>query len=220
MTKRPFGQACGIIAIAMLASSGCAAATPPQISTCAACHGAEGLGNASAGYPALAGLSATYIEQQLFSFKHGTRYNAIMKGLASGLNAPQRKAIAAYYAAMKVPAKPEPQPLPSGPGEALAINGAWKHVTTGVPSCDACHGPYGIGVGQEFPRLAGQPQAYLAAQLLDWRKGSRKNDPLHLMRNVATKLSAAQIQAVTAYYAALSANPPALPVPGDASGGK
>jgi cytochrome c553 len=209
------GAAAWIAAI----SAGSAAA-PPQIASCASCHGAAGLGQVGAQYPALAGLSSTYIEQQLYSFKHGTRDNDIMKSMSVPLDAAQRKAIGAYYAGLKVPAKPEPQPLPTGEGADIAMNGDWGNKTTGLPSCDSCHGPYGIGVGAEFPRLAGQPKAYIANQLTDWQRGSRKNDPLHLMTSVASKLSAAQIQAVAGYYAALSANPTDLPRPGDAKGGK
>ena len=85
---------------------------------------------------------------------------------------------------------------------------------------NSCHGPQGIGVGTTFPRLAGQPKAYLAAQLVAFQKGSRANDPLHLMRNVASQLSTAQIDAVAAYFASLPANPTSLPVPGAAQEGK
>jgi cytochrome c553 len=197
-----------------------AAAAPPQVASCAACHGANGLGNATAGFPGLAGLPAPYIEQQLYSFKHGSRINAIMTGIATSLTSAQRTAIGQYYAALKVPLAPEPNPLPTGPGATLALNGAWNHQLTGLPSCASCHGPYGIGIGAQFPRLAGQPKQYLAAQLTDWQKHSRKNDPLHLMRTVAGKLSNTQIEAVAAYYAALAANPTALPKPGAAKGAK
>ncbi|MDD2876079.1 MAG: c-type cytochrome [Acidiphilium sp.] len=219
--RRPIVQNCGAIAVLTFAAIvTAAAAPPPQIASCASCHGAGGLGNASAGFPALAGLPASYTAQQLYAFKHGTRVNAIMTQMAAPLNAAQRNAIAAYYAALPVPVTPEPAPLPTGAGAALAINGDWGHRLTGVPSCDSCHGPEGVGVGAVFPRLAGQPKAYLAAQLVDWQKGSRNDDPLHLMRNVAARLSARQIDAVAAYYAALSANPADLPKPGDAKGGQ
>ena len=163
------------------------------------------------GFPALAGLPAPYLEQQLYSFKHGTRENVVMTGIAKGLNAEDRKTIASYYASLSVPETPEPSPLPTGSGALLAVNGAWGHVTTGLPSCNSCHGPYGLGVGRVFPRLAGQPANYLTAQLKDWQSGGRKNDPLHLMRNVAEKLSSEEIGAVAAYYAALSPNPTSLP---------
>lgn len=208
------------IVLVVLAFARIASAAPPQVAGCAGCHGVTGMGNPASGFPALAGLRASYIEQQLFAFKHGSRVNAIMKGIAQPLNAPQRAAIGRYYAAMMLPSRPEPSPLPGGEGAVLAIDGAWMHTTKGVPACDSCHGPFGLGVGTAFPRLAGQPASYLAAQLDAWRQGTRNNDPLHLMRNIARQLTPAQITAVAAYYASLSANPPVLPEPGTTSGEK
>lgn len=201
---------CRTLPGAIVASFLCATAIagpPPQVAVCAACHGADGLGNQAAGYPALAGLPAPYIARQLDAFVQGTRINPVMKQMAGTLTPAQRKQVAGYYAAMKIPARPAPNPMPAGEGARLAMDGAWGGKLTGLPACDSCHGPQGIGVGDVFPRLAGQPAAYLEAQLGDWQSGSRKNDPLHLMRNVAGKLSAAQIKAVAAYYAALPANP-------------
>ena len=178
------------------------------------------MGNQAAGYPALAGLPADYIANQLDDFKHGVRQSAIMSALASTLDATQRAAVAAYYATMAVPAKPEPTPLPGGTGATLAVNGNWNQRPTGTPACDSCHGPVGIGVGTAFPRLAGQPKAYLAARLTALQKAGSEHDPLHLMHNVASQLSAAQIDAVATYYASQSANPTTLPDPAGAEAGK
>lgn len=187
------------------------AAAPPQIPSCASCHGANGMGNPGAGFPALAGLPAQYLSRQLDAFKHGGRKNSIMMEMAAPLDAQQRHAIAVYYAGLPVPKTAEPASSLNADGRNLARDGDWAGKLTGLPACDACHGPYGVGVGTQFPRLAGQPQTYLAAQLMDWQKGSRTNDPLHLMRNVAGKLTLKQITAVSAYYASLSPDPAALP---------
>lgn len=194
----------------VLSSVFCVAAlagAPSQVSICASCHGTNGQGNQTAGYPALAGLPALYIGQQLTAFEQGTRVNAIMKQMAVMLNADQIKAIANYYASMKVQTTLNPNPMPNVKGAQLAVDGDWGGKLTGIPACDSCHGPQGIGVGNEFPRLAGQPKSYLTAQLKDWQEGSRKNDPLDLMGNVAHKLNASEINAVAAYYASLPANP-------------
>ncbi|HET9147056.1 MAG TPA: c-type cytochrome, partial [Acetobacteraceae bacterium] len=45
------------------------AAAPPQVNTCAACHGAAGLGDKAVGYPALAGQPARYLYWQLIDFQ-------------------------------------------------------------------------------------------------------------------------------------------------------
>lgn len=183
------------------------AAPPPQVAQCAGCHGANGMGNSAAGFPALAGQPAQYLDQQLYAFKHGNRRNGIMKGFATALNAADRKAIAAYYQGLPVVA---PATLPPAPadttGATLAMQGAGAGTSHAIPACDSCHGAAGLGIAPEFPRLAGQSAAYLAAQLTDWRKGSRNGNNLHLMRNVAVMLSPAQIKAVAAYFASLPPN--------------
>ncbi len=212
--------ATGLIGLILIGAVGPAGAAPPQVAVCAACHGANGMGNAGAGLPALAGLPAPYLERQLASYKQGTRKNPLMTAQAASLDAAQRQTIAAYYAAMTVPQAPEPSPLPGGAGADLAANGAWNNSPQGVPACNSCHGPYGIGVGDAFPRLAGQPAAYLAAQMQAWQQGNRSGDPLNLMHTVATKLTQAQIEAAAAYYAALAANPSELLKPGATEAGK
>lgn len=195
-------------AICLIGVTQAHAAPPPQVSECSSCHGNDGLGSASAGYPALAGLSSAYIQEQLYDFKHGTRVNAIMTSLATPLKPADRKALADYYAALPVPVQLEPTILPTGIGADIADHGHWRgSLANGVPSCASCHGAGGIGVGADFPRIAGQPQAYIAAQLNDWHNGTRKNGPLGLMTAVAGKLSPDEINALAAYYAALPANP-------------
>jgi len=198
---------------ALLACGSARAAPPAETAICASCHGANGMGNASAGFPALAGLPVSYLAAQITGFQKGTRANPIMSGVVANLTSAQIEAIADYYAALPVPQTPEPRPLPGGSGAVLAIDGDWNHSTAGIPACDSCHGPYGLGVGSTVPRLAGQPSAYIAAQLDAWQKNSRKGDPQGLMKRVADKLTAVQINAVAAYYAALSPNPPTLPKP-------
>jgi cytochrome c553 len=184
-----------------------AVAEPPQIPECSACHGVNGLGNDQSGFPALAGLASPYIQAQLDAFKQGSRASPMMTGIARSLSVADIQALGDYYAALAIPAQALP-PARSGMGANLAGRGDWQGgLGNGVPSCNSCHGPNGIGVGTQFPRLAGQPQQYLVIQINDWRDGSRKTGPLGLMANVAHRLSAAQIDAVAAYYAGLPANP-------------
>lgn len=90
--------------------------------------------------------------------------------------------------------------VPQGVGETLAINGDWSR---SIPECVVCHGPGGVGVGDAFPPLAGQPERYLIAQFNAWRNGTRTNDPLDLMGHIARALTDEEIKAVSAYFAAL-----------------
>lgn len=52
--------------------------------SCQSCHGHAGEGNATAGFPRLAGLSAKYLERQLLAFAEG-RSNAMMMPIAKAL---------------------------------------------------------------------------------------------------------------------------------------
>jgi cytochrome c553 len=72
----------------------------------------------------------------------------------------------------------------------------------GVQACANCHGPNGSGVPPDVPRLAGQSANYIAAQVPALNNGQRKNDPLAMMRDVATRLTPEDMQAVAQCQAA------------------
>lgn len=168
------------------------------IAACASCHGKDGGGQAS--FPRLAGMNATYLLKQLGDFDRGTRANAVMQPIAKALAPEDRVAITRYYAALPVPAAqtgPAPASAPAGPGETLALLGKWSD---GVPACVQCHGPGGTGVGDAFPAIAAQPAGYIAAQLQAWQAGTRKNDPLELMRHLSEKLSPSEVRAVSDWF--------------------
>lgn len=70
-------------------------------------------------------------------------------------------------------------------------------------ACISCHGAEGQGDGSgAFPRLAGQPGWYLYKQLIDYASGARPNA---VMTGVATRLTEQEMEAVSAYYAAIEA---------------
>ena len=73
----------------------------------------------------------------------------------------------------------------------------------GVSPCWRCHGPNGIGVAPYFPALIGQYPRYIAAQIIAFRGGQRRNAMLRLMDPVAHGLEPKEIEAVAGYYAGL-----------------
>lgn len=167
---------------------------------CQACHGAEGGGQADSGFPRLAGLDAAYLRRQLDALATGTRDNPVMKPVASGLSEEERQAMADYYSRMPVPSNSAATAPPAdGVGAELALRGRWSRQ---VPACEQCHGPGGVGVGEHFPPLAGQPASYLATQLKAFRQGTRRNDPQELMRHLSKALDDRDIQAVADWFAA------------------
>ncbi len=65
-------------------------------------------------------------------------------------------------------------------------------------TCFACHGPHGQSRNAEYPALAGQPAAYIEAQLRAFASGQRDSAT---MGPLARNLTAEQIGLLAAYYA-------------------
>lgn len=80
---------------------GAAKVAPDAVSTCAACHGDNGV-SLSPEWPSLAGQHKDYLVDSLKQYRRETvaeRRNAIMMGLVAVLEPGDLKAIAEYYAA-------------------------------------------------------------------------------------------------------------------------
>ena len=178
-----------------------------RVGTCSHCHGQHGEGLGVSRFPRLAGQSAAYLAKQLGDYAAGTRDNAVMVSFAKAMSAQDMADIAAYYTALAAPAvapeKADTKLLDAG--HKLASVG---DAAAGVPACVSCHGPDGRGQPPVFPYLAGQHAEYITAQLDAWREGARRNDGSAQMSSLAGKLSAADIAAVSAYFAQL---PPPKP---------
>lgn len=88
-------------------------------------------------------------------------------------------------------------------------------VTLAQQVCSNCHGLTGISVSPNFPNLAAQMPAYLAAQLKEFKSHGRQ-DPagFEYMWGLSRSLTDAQIDGLAAYYAGQTA--PRLPPEGDA----
>ena len=68
--------------------------------------------------------------------------------------------------------------------------------------CQACHGLDGNSQAADYPKLGGQYPDYIAKALRDYKSGARKNP---IMGAFAGTLSTADIENVSAYYAAQTA---------------
>lgn len=69
------------------------------VAACTACHGAQGKGIETAGYPAVGGQHAQYVETQLKNFRVGARANdpqAMMSTIAAKLSDKEIQAVASY----------------------------------------------------------------------------------------------------------------------------
>ncbi|HEV7821179.1 MAG TPA: c-type cytochrome, partial [Burkholderiales bacterium] len=83
--------------------------------------------------------------------------------------------------------------------------------------CAGCHGAQGEGnSAANFPRIAGQPQYYLAKQLTDYANGRRRNA---VMEPIAKGLAAADRDAIAAYYSQMAPTAPAATAQNTAGSG-
>lgn len=161
---------------------------------CVLCHGSGGQSR-NAQYPALAGQPAAYIEAQLHAFAEGRRHSPQMGPLAASLSEAQIKALAAYFE-RQVPDRNEAVAV-----DATAEAAGKAEVAAGA--CASCHGE-GLTGSPIAPRLAGQGEAYLADQLVAFKRGDRL-DPTQTMNGLAGRMSQAQIKASAHYIASLRA---------------
>jgi cytochrome c553 len=167
---------------------------------CAGCHGADG-NSISGTWPNLAGQHASYLVKQLKNYKSGARVNATMQGMVGILaTEADMKDVSAYYQTQKLkPVKFDDKLLLKG--ESIYRGGI---TDISVPACMACHGPSGSGnAAAAWPSLRGQQPEYIVSQLKMFRDGSRANDTGKMMRNVAARMSDAEMTAVAAYIAGI-----------------
>lgn len=166
--------------------------------TCVACHGADG-NSPSDQFPNLAGQVPGFIAAQLAKFKSGARENAVMAGFVAALSEQDMADLDAYYSGLegkKGGITPDQEAAALAGGK--IYRGGYKPYA--IAACMGCHGPSGHGIPPNFPRLAGQPAAYLEAQLLAYKSGARV-DPV--MNSIAFALSARQIRELALYISAL-----------------
>ena len=179
--------------------------------TCTACHGPEG-NSANPLWPNIAGQNARYLANQLKAFKDPNpnddkgpaRADPLMSSQAMMLSNQDMYDLAVYFeslpGASQAVANDDPRVISRG--EALYRGGA---TAAGIPACLACHGPTGRGnPAAGYPALNGQHATYTAKQLRDYASGARtSDDPTHMMRDTAERLSPEDIEALASYVQGL-----------------
>jgi cytochrome c553 len=180
---------------------------------CTSCHGREGRAGPDGYYPRIAGKPEGYLYNQLLHFREGRRHYGLMAGLLEPLSNEYLFEIARHFARLDVPyPPPQPATLPAEVlqrGRALALAGDAERR---VPACASCHGRALTGVEPHVPGLLGLPRDYLNAQLGAWRTGQRRAHAPDCMAEIARRLSAEDLSAVTAWLAAEAVPRDAKPV--------
>ena len=162
------------------------AAGKAAAAACAGCHGDDG-NSGTPTTPSLAGQDAQYFAAALRAYKDGTRNNETMKGLATGLDEPAIKNLAAYYASLQPQAPKVRKPLTTQ---------EWTQ------RCERCHGLNGNSTNPRLPALAGQRTDYLVKVLHAYRTGARKSPEMAAMSG---DLAENDIDNLAAFYASQKA---------------
>ncbi|MEO0346082.1 MAG: c-type cytochrome [Pseudomonadota bacterium] len=212
-TRHPLARIAAVTAALALVSvpsaasnfaDGDAEAGAEKITTCAACHGGNGI-SVNPQWPSLAGQHSRYSMQQLMWFKSGERKNILMNSQAMALSEQDMRDIAAYFESLAPAVREVANPDTLARGERLYRGGDEER---GLPACIACHGPSGAGnPGVPYPKLGGQHATYLASSLREYATGgeNRSNtEEQKQMTTIAQKLTPEDIEALSSYMQGLN----------------
>ncbi len=209
----PSSQVAWTVQTVRLVRAGNAAHGKALNKDCVDCHGAAGNIDTPE-VPDLAGQNPLYTFKQLADYKAKLRASDVMNDAVADLSERDMADLAAFYAAQ--PARPALHPPKSPAAEKLASVGDGQRL---IPACEACHGDGGNGNPSFYgmPSLRSQKAADFSAELTAFRSGQRGNDVYRVMRDVAKRLTDAEIAALAAYYSG-PAPPPAKPAAAPTAG--
>jgi cytochrome c553 len=177
-----------------------------RLLACTSCHAPKdtpGAQGADSYFPHIAGKPAGYLYNQLVNFRDGRRQYPLMTYMVEHMPDAYLREIAGYFAARQ-PAVPLPAPSTATPG---VLERGRQLATRGdpalrVPACMACHGQRLGGVAPAIPGLLGLPRDYINAQFGAWRNQVRRAHAPDCMATIASRLSLADVSAVSSWLAA------------------
>jgi cytochrome c553 len=159
---------CAAAAALLLPSAGARAdGVEDTAAVCSGCHGENGV-PLDKSIPVIWGQNEGYLYLELRDFKLGNRANAAMTQIASGLEKPEMKALAAYFAAKPWADLEQPRAAPDVAQHAETIDGS--------AGCKGCHRADWQG-DSVTPRIGGQELQYLRETMAQFRNGERANNP-------------------------------------------
>ena len=165
---------------------------------CAACHGPDG-NSVNPQVPSIAGQPKLFIENQLILFREELRKSEQMLPAVKGLKDPEIIKLAEHFS--KLPAKgmesgaADPKLMKLGVERAKALR------------CGVCHLADFSGQNQ-IPRLAGQREAYLEAEMRAYRDNKRTGGDT-IMAAALYGVSDADIKALAHFLARSASRAPA-----------
>lgn len=204
-----------VLAALLLAVSTSATAAPPdtlaqRVAPCLACHQPQGRNDAF--FPRIAGKPEGYLYNQLLNFRDGRRQFPMMTYMVEHLPEPYLREIAQYFAGQHPPYPP----LAAVTASAQTLERGRVLVQQGdaarrIPACVACHGPGLTGIAPAIPGLVGLPRDYINAQFGAWKNKARRAQAPDCMAEVASRLTEADVAAVSGWLASQPVNAAARP---------
>jgi cytochrome c553 len=165
-------------------------------STCAKCHGADGV-STTGGAPNLAGQRPSFVYRQLKAYQRGERAGggeAHNMKLTKFFSDEALANVAAYYATLD-PAPPPDAPAPKYVDPVAAGKAA-------AEPCAKCHGENGVSHKAGVPSLIGLHPKYLVETMQSFKSGDRAIDEKNQdMKKALDALSDQDLQHIALYYA-------------------
>lgn len=169
-----------------------------RLQLCAACHGPDG-NSVNPRVPSIAGQPKLFIENQLILFREELRRSDQMLPVVKGLKDPEIIKLAEHFS--KLPAKS----METGKADGALVKRASQRAKE--LRCGICHLSDFSGQNQ-IPRLAGQRDAYLEAEMRAYRDGKRTGGDT-IMAAALYGVADADIKALAHYLSRSSARSPA-----------
>jgi cytochrome c553 len=174
-----------------------AAGAQDRLQLCAACHGPDG-NSVNPQIPSIAGQPKLFLENQLILFREELRKSEQMLPVVKGMKDPEVIKLAEHFS--RQPANV----MESGPADAkLAQRGGELGKKL---RCNVCHVSDYSGQNQ-IPRLAGQREAYLEAEMRAYRDGKRTGGDT-IMAAALYGVSDADIRSLAHFLSRSSARSP------------
>jgi len=198
--------------LATLAAGLADSLTPTSVllrASCRRCHGDADTPPVGPQVPSLNGQSRPYLTRALREYAARQRVSGYMAPVSHALTSADINNVARWYASL-TPLSAHSADMPANTpdndagdalqlGKTIAERGLPQH---DIPACSSCHHE----ASTQFPDLHGQSAPYLAQQLRLFQTGGRnKTGYATIMATIASRLSPAQLRAVSLYYATLQA---------------
>ena len=177
-------------------------------SSCAGCHGANGV-SVSSGVPHLAGQRAPYLYLELKAYRAGARGASAMNNAVSPLSDDALFKASAYLASLD-------PPQPNAANVANAAPDPVQAGKTAAAGCGGCHGDGGISKTPGMPSLVGLDPKFLVAAMKAYKNGQRRND---MMKSILASVTDASMNNIALYYALQKPARAQTPAAGDKTAG-